>query len=148
MFAAARDSNDALATEVWRYIMDLLLMLTDDGHSSDESGEDENGVALFRCHRLPWRRSIENILTLVDAARSMSGSLILQRGVHHVLRERPPLEDRKTSSRDCPKGFPLELVDKKWLEDAGDVMVRHYRLRETSFKFKTRVEDIDCVSGS
>ncbi|KAF9021883.1 hypothetical protein BDZ89DRAFT_1137709 [Hymenopellis radicata] len=57
MYDAATRTTNVLAQKVWRYMIDLVLVLGHDGMSSDESERDEgSNVTTLRCRRLPWRR--------------------------------------------------------------------------------------------
>ena len=142
MLSAARAADNAVAVKAWSFILSLLLMLSDEGMSSDESDEGEDGSNRYRCRTLPWRRKVDNIMELIDSATAKNGSLFRKKGPSPSLRVRPALDgEGHVSKRDPPKEYPLVLIDKTWLEkqDAGQ---RHFlKLKQTSFDFQEHIEE-------
>ncbi|KAI6095071.1 hypothetical protein F5141DRAFT_967601, partial [Pisolithus sp. B1] len=61
--------------DAWKWLKDLITSLGEHGMSSEESGVENEVEVVLRVKNLPWRRSIERELDLIDLQRLLDGDI-------------------------------------------------------------------------
>lgn len=108
----------------------MLERLGSDGMSSDESAVEDNIEIVYRVKRLPWRRSIEKELDLIDAQRIRQPNPFGKQGSKPVRRFRHPAYP--ASTRKAVEGLPKAFYDEQWLLERDK---RQKRMAISSEKF-------------
>jgi hypothetical protein len=106
-------SNDQ---EAWEWLLRLLLHLTPDGMSSDES--DVDGLqTVYRVKIFPWRREkVAEYMQLIDEQRLINRDLWAPQGAKPVPRLRGPPNNLLNSTR-IVKRLPASLYNDEWKRD-------------------------------
>jgi hypothetical protein len=106
--------------EGWQYVRNLLLHLTVDGMSSDESAVVDHQVVYY-VKIIPWRKEqVNEIMEILENARVDDKELWDPRGGKPIQRIRRYTGNALKSHRRTIKNLPRSLYAQRWLSKAGN----------------------------
>jgi hypothetical protein len=115
-----RKETGARDLEVWEYFKRLLLHLTPDGMSSDETTVVDHRVAYY-VKIIPWRREeVTEIMAISENARVDDKDLWDSRGGKPFPRIRKFGGNGLKSTRHIVKTLPRSLCSERWLSKSGN----------------------------
>jgi hypothetical protein len=104
---------------IWEWLKTLLKTLGDEGMSSDDSDiDDRTQTEILHVRKLPWRRSLDKELDIIDSQRRDDQELFTKKGSKPVTRLRHMKE--LTSRRNAPTEKPKNIFEKSWLKKQQD----------------------------
>ncbi|EIM79765.1 uncharacterized protein STEHIDRAFT_163324 [Stereum hirsutum FP-91666 SS1] len=130
MLTQHRENGDNQALELWEKLGSLIMKLTKDGMSSDESSS-ENGIFVYRVRLVAWRREMNKELMLVDKVYTDHPELFQGAGARPV----PRLRSSTTVSFSAPvPRLPKTLYDKRWMKGLSEYKLMELGPTEEKFK--------------
>jgi hypothetical protein len=106
----------------WLYLRDLLVQLTPDGMSSDESGNEDRQVVYF-VKFVPWRREeLAKYMEILENARVDDKDLWDPRGGRPGKRIRRYTGNAIVSKRRVVQNLPRSLYSETWLNNGGNAL--------------------------
>ena len=127
-----RKETGARDLRVWEYIKKLLVHLTPDGMSSDETTVVDHRVAYY-IKIIPWRREeVGEIMAILENARIDDKDLWDTRGGKPFPRIRNYAGNGLRSTRHIVKNMPRSLYSERWLSKVGNAA----RVKVSSETFK------------
>lgn len=132
----ARDRDDPVLLELYTNILSAVMVMGQDGVSSDES-DTENGKIILKAKTLQWRIKMDNQLTLADNAKILRPELFMNGGAPAMARMRG---GGPSDREDCPKMMPLAAVEQSYLRNIPATRIARWNLRDTNWKPKQTTE--------
>ncbi|KAI6013802.1 hypothetical protein BKA83DRAFT_4499841 [Pisolithus microcarpus] len=117
--------------DAWKWLKDLITSLGERGMSSEESGVENEVEVVLRVKNLPWRRSIERELDLIDLQRLLDGDIFAPQGARPLRRIRAP--GNPASARPAVKGLPIALYDRSWIAELSQRQLEALHIADTPF---------------
>ena len=105
------EENDA---NIWRWLVDVLEWLGENGMSSDESGVEIEIETIYHMKMMPWRRNIVTELQIIDDQRLVDTDIFTPRGSKPVKRRRGIRNIQ--SFRKAVANLPRAFYNEEWLE--------------------------------
>jgi len=140
----AKQAGLSAAHEIFQYIIRLLLRSSPAAMSSEDS-DMEDGRPVLRCARMPWRRTIDNVLDLIDNATKRNPGLFHRNAYQRIPRIRRA--DNRETRRDPPRDFARELFDPSWISAQSPGAILALRLKSTVFHFNEVYEKEALMMG-
>lgn len=114
--------TEAEDLQSWLYLRDLLIQLTPDGMSSDDSG-DENHQVVYYVKVMPWRREeLANFMETLEKARVDDRDLWDPRGGKPGKRIQRYTGNAIVSKRRVVQHLPRSLYSETWLNNGGNAL--------------------------
>ncbi|KAI6120547.1 hypothetical protein EV401DRAFT_2170465, partial [Pisolithus croceorrhizus] len=117
--------------DAWKWLKDLITSLGEHGMSSEESGVENEVEAVLRVKNLPWHRSIERELDLIDLQRLLDGDIFAPQGARPLRRIRAP--GNPASARPAVKGLPIALYDRSWIAELSQRQLEALHIADVPF---------------
>ncbi|KAI6125112.1 hypothetical protein EDD16DRAFT_490937 [Pisolithus croceorrhizus] len=117
--------------DAWKWLKDLITSLGEHGMSSEESGVENEVEVVLRVKNLPWRRSIEQELDLIDLQRLLDGDIFAPQGARPLRRIRAPRNP--ASARPAVKGLPIALYDRSWIAELSQRQLEALHIADIPF---------------
>lgn len=116
--------------KIWKWLKSFIETLGEAGMSSDES-DTEGKWAPLVARVMPWRRSCEKYMDLVDSEH-FEGDLFEAKG--HLPADRIWRPGSRKSSRKVPKGLPALIYNLTWVNSLDERRKPHvYQLSAEEF---------------
>ncbi|KAI6102400.1 hypothetical protein EDD16DRAFT_1525630 [Pisolithus croceorrhizus] len=125
---AEENEDDA---DAWKWLKDLTTTLGEHGMSSEESGIENEVEVVLRVKTLPWRRSVERELDLIDLQRLLDDDIFAPQGARPLRRIRAP--GNPVSTRPVVKGLPTALYDRAWIAELSQRQLEALHIANVSF---------------
>lgn len=125
---AEENKDDA---DAWKWLKDLTTTLGEHGMSSEESGIENEVEVVLRVKTLPWRRSVERELDLIDLQRLLDDDIFAPQGARPLRRIRAP--GNPVSTRPVVKGLPTALYDRAWIAELSQRQMEALHIANVSF---------------
>ncbi|KZS87080.1 hypothetical protein SISNIDRAFT_491372 [Sistotremastrum niveocremeum HHB9708] len=121
-------SGDPNNAEAWRWLLSALIDLGQEGMSSEESGKDDQGRALYLVRERRWRSSeLLDYLDAVDFWSMEEQPGKVKQGNPGRARSRPIIA--RPSKRVAIGGLPSNFYNRVWLESLHPAEVRDLKMK-------------------
>ncbi|KZT31400.1 hypothetical protein SISSUDRAFT_1038465 [Sistotremastrum suecicum HHB10207 ss-3] len=121
-------SGDPNNAEAWRWLLSVLIDLGQEGMSSEESGRDDQGRALYLIRERRWRSSeLLDYLDAVDFWSMEEQPGKVKQGNPGRARSRPIIA--RPSKRVAIGGLPSNFYNRVWLESLHPAEVRDLKMK-------------------
>ncbi|KIK20280.1 hypothetical protein PISMIDRAFT_13113 [Pisolithus microcarpus 441] len=117
--------------DAWKWLKDLITSLGKHGMSSEESGVENEVEVVLHVKNLPWHRSIERELDLIDLQRLLDRDIFALQGARPLQRIRAP--GNLASARPAIKGLPIALYDRSWIAELSQWQLEALHIADTPF---------------
>jgi hypothetical protein len=130
-----KEQEVAPDTRYWKWLKTVLEKLGEEGMSSEDSENGDGFETTYHPRILPWRRSMDYELQLVDYEHRRVMKTVARRGAKPAPRKRRA--ESRVSTRDPVCGLPVALYNEEWLAKQTDLYIeRTLQLSEENFKWK------------
>jgi hypothetical protein len=126
--------DDAQDLGAWKWLLDLLDHLGEDGMSSEESDIDaRTGMEFYYVKEMTWRRDVQYEMTVIDNERHKEKQLFTKKGAKPMSRIRNGAKGG--TRRSAPKGLSKTLYFKDWLAELSAAGQRSLEISDDKFKW-------------
>jgi hypothetical protein len=131
---ALKEEGNAEDLDAWKWLLELLDHLGEDGMSSEESDVDERtAMEVYYVKEMIWRKNVDHEMSLIDKERIKEKSLYSKKGAKPMSRVRSG--NKGHTRRPAPKGRPKKLYEKNWLEGLSERAFRDLEISDEKFRW-------------
>ena len=129
-----KTEDNAQDLGAWKWLLDLLDQLGENGMSSEESNIDgRTGMEVYYVKEMTWRRDVQHEMRVIDDERHKEKQLFTHKGAKPVSRIRNGAKGG--TRRPAPKGLAKMLYSKDWLEELSAADRRSLEISDEKFKW-------------
>uniref|UniRef100_A0A8H7XZF9 Uncharacterized protein n=1 Tax=Psilocybe cubensis TaxID=181762 RepID=A0A8H7XZF9_PSICU len=133
MIAESEKRDDTAIFNLWSRLLSLLEALEEDGMSSEDSEADDDGDTVYHVRQMPYRRSVDKHMAIIDAETKRYKRTIATQGSNKSRRIRG--EDIFSLCRPFV-GKPRPLYAPPWLKQQTQTTINSLKIPEKHpFKF-------------